>query len=268
MASVEATFTHPFKAMRSIVVLFLFLLPFLRSSAQLNNWDPAWDPTDSALIFHDDLDFYLNAYSRSELKGMRKQVNLWRMNFDKMMRRTIREVRTYSEGHGMEPRTHDFTLPDASGEGHYTLSEHSGKIRAFMFGSITNPPARVQMERWSRLAKKYAKEDVELFVIYDRELHPADRKNFKAYPPPATLEEKTAYAKEFATLGTIPVLVDGMDDAVYTLYGRAPNGAYLVDKNGVLVFRGTWADDRKMEHMIDTLLRWYKAGRPAGYKPL
>lgn len=254
--------------MRPIVFLVALLFPVVQSSAQLNNWDPAWYPTDSALIFHDDLDFYLNAYSRSELKKMRRQVNLWRMNFDKMMRRTIREVRTYSEGHGMDPRTHDFTLPVAGEDGSYTLSEHTGMIRAFMFGSVTNPPARLQMERWSRLAQKYAKEDVELFVIYDRELHPADRKNFKSYPPPTSIEQKTGYAKEFAALGSLPVLVDGMDDEVFTLYGRAPNGAYLVDKNGVLVFRGTWADDRKMEHMIDTLLRWYKAGRPAGFKPL
>jgi hypothetical protein len=54
---------------------------------------------------------------------------------------------------------------------------------------------------------------------------------------------------------------------VYTLYGKAPNGAYLVDKDGNLVFRGTWADARKMEHMIDTLLKWYKAGRPKEFLP-
>ena len=61
------------------------------------------------------------------------------------------------------------------------------------------------------------------------------------------------------------MLVDGLDDAVFTAYGRAPNGAYLIDADGNLVFRSTWADDRKMEHMIDTLLKWYKAGRPKGF---
>jgi hypothetical protein len=249
--------------MRSSIAL-ISLLFCLNSSAQLNNWDPSWYPTDSALIFHDDLDYYLNAYSKKEIAMMRKQVNIWRMNFDKLMRQTIKEVRTYSEGGGMVPRTHDFTLPNTTG-GSYTLNSNDGKIRAFMFGSITSPPARLQLERWSRLAKKYAKEDVQLFVIYGRELHPEDRKKFKVYPLPTNDAEKMTYALEFAKLGELPVLVDSMDDTTFTTYGRAPNGAYLVDKDGVLVFRGTWADDRKMEHMIDTLLKWYQAGRPKDF---
>lgn len=248
------------------LLLFLLLLP-ASANAQLNNWDPSWYATDSALVFHDDLDYYLNAYTKAEIKAMRKQVSIWRMNWDKVMRQTIRELRAYSEGHGMDPRTHDFTLPVAQEDARYHLRGHDGHIRAFMFGSISNPPARVQIERWSKLAKKYAKEpDVDLFVIYGPELHPADRKRFRLYPQPKSETEKAAYAKEFAQLGTIPVLIDGLDDAVFNAYGRAPNGAYLVDKDGRLVFRATWADDRKMEHMIDTLLKWYKAGRPKGFE--
>ena len=235
--------------------------------AQLNNWDPSWYPTDSALVFHDDLDYYLNAYSKSEIKKMRKQVRIWRMNFDKLMRQTIRELRTYSEGGGMVPRTHDFTLPVAQHAGTYNLDANKGTIRAFMFVSISGPPARVQMERWSQMAKKYVNEEVQVFAIYGRELHPADPRNFKLYPEPKSETEKIAYAKEFAQLGTIPVLVDGLNDAVFDAYGRAPNGAYLVDKDGNLVFRATWADSRKMEHMIDTLLKWYKAGKPKGFVP-
>lgn len=248
-------------------LLTVLLACCINGSAQLNNWDPRWYATDSALVFHDDLDYYLNAYSTAEIKAMRKQVSIWRMNFDKLMRQTIRELRAYSEGHGMEPRTHDFTLPIAQQAGTYSLNANQGKIRAFMFGSISNPPARVQMERWSRLVKKYEKEsDVQLFVIYGRELHPGDRKKFKLYPQPKSEYEKAAYAKEFAQLGTLPVLIDGLDDAVYSAYGKVPNGAYLVDADGNLVFRATWADARKMEHMIDTLLKWYKAGRPKGFE--
>jgi Iodothyronine deiodinase len=247
------------------LLLLLLLLSSSVGSAQLNNWDPSWYATDSALIFHDDLDYYLNAYSKGEIKDMRKQVNVWRMNFDKLMRQTIREIRAYSEGQGMEAVTHDFDLPIAQQQGRYSLKANDGKIRAFMFGSISNPPSRVQMERWSRLAKKYTGQDVQVFVVYGRELHPGDGKSFKMYPAPKSEYEKAAYAKEYAQLGSIPVLVDGLDDAVFNAYGRAPNGAYLIDADGNLVFRSTWADDRKMEHMIDTLLKWYKAGRPKGF---
>lgn len=251
--------------MRS-VLLALSLSLSLVGSAQLNNWDPSWYVTDSALVFHDDLDYYLNAYSTAEIKAMRKQVNIWRMNFDKLMRQTIRELRSFSEGGGMAPYTHDFDLPLAQEAGRYSLSANDGKIRAFMFGSISNPPARAQMERWSRLVQKYAKEDVQLFVIYGRELHPGDHKKFKLYPLPKSEYEKAAYAKEFAQLGKLPVLIDGLNDDVLTAYGHTPNGAYLVDKDGHLIFRGTWADARKIEHMIDTLLKWYKAGKPKDFK--
>lgn len=252
--------------MRYIIPLLFLLLP-TRSQAQLNNWDPSWYTTDTALVFHDDLDYYLNAYSKKEIATMRKEVSMWRMNFDKLIRNTIRDLRTYSEGRGMDPHTHDFKLPTVDGSD-YSLSGNQGKIRAFMFASITNPPARVQMERWSRLFEKFAGEEVDLFVIYGRELHPGDKKVYKNFPPPSTQEEKKAYAAEFSKLGKVPVLIDGMDDAVFTAYGRAPNGAYLIDKDGALIFRGTWADARKMEHMIDTLLKWYKAGKPKMFKAM
>lgn len=247
--------------------LLLLVLLFCggRTHAQLNNWDPTWYATDSTLVFHDDLDYYLNAYSKSDIKQMRKQVNIWRMNWDKLMRHTIKELRTYSEGGGMAPHTHDFTLPVAQDGSTYSLRKNDGKVRAFMFANITNPPARMQMERWSRLVQKYAKEDVQLFVIYGPELHPGDKKKFKAYPMPKSEYERMAYAQEFAQLGNLPVLVDGLNNATFEAYGKAPNGAYLIDKDGTLVFRGTWADARKMEHMIDTLLKWYKAGKPKGY---
>ncbi|MBL7964881.1 MAG: hypothetical protein JNM31_13675 [Flavobacteriales bacterium] len=249
--------------MRKILSLLL-LLPALHATAQLNNWDPTWAVTDSGLIFHNDLDYFLNAYTKADIKAMRREVSALHMNFNRTMRRTIADLQTYSEGGGMVPRMHDFTLPEANTGTPYHLAERKGRIRAFMFGSISNPPARHQLPSWSRMAKKYVKADVDLFVIYGRELHAGDR-NFKHFPPPTTIEQKTAHARELAKLGTLPVLVDGMDDATFTAYGRAPNGVYVIDADGTLVFRGTWADVRKVEHIIDTLLKWYAAGKPAAF---
>ncbi len=230
--------------------------------AQLQNWNPEPFHTDSALIFHDDLDYYLNGYSKEEIHAMRKQVRVWRMSFDKTMRTTIADLRAYSEGHNFDGRVHDFELTDAR-DGHaYKLSAHKGRIRAFMFGSITNPPARAQLPYWDRLVAKYAAQNVDLFVIYGKELHPGDKKTFKLYPDPKSEYEKRAYAQEFAQLTKMPVLVDGLDNAVINAYGRVPNGAYVIDADNNLVFRGTWADNRKIESIIDMLLKWYAAGRP------
>ena len=68
-----------------LLLPLLLLFAALPAHAQLNNWDPSWYVTDSTLVFHDDLDYYLNAYSKNEIKEMRKEVNIWRMNFDKLM---------------------------------------------------------------------------------------------------------------------------------------------------------------------------------------
>jgi hypothetical protein len=230
-------------------------------AAQLNNWDPTYYVTDSALIFHDDLDYYLNCYTQKEIHTMRKQVNIFKMNFDKLIRQAIEDLRAYSEGGGMDPHMHDFTLPVAQTGGSYTLSKGGGKIRAFMFGSISNPPARFQQKLWSQLTQKYDTSKVQLFIVYGRELHPGDKK-FKWYELPKSEHEKLAYAQEFAQMGTLPVLVDGLDDKVYDLYGKVPNGAYIIDADDNLIFRSTWADSRKVEYIIDTVLKWYAEGRP------
>jgi len=250
------------RCLRFLLAIGLVLTAAL-GHAQLQNWDPKPYYTDSALVFHDDLDFYLNSYSQKEIKAMRKQVNIWRMNWDKVIRKTIDDIRAYSEGNNMVPRTHDFELPEARNGGQYKLSEHGGRIRAFMFGSISNPPARMQLPYWDRLVEKYAGQNVDLFVVYGKELHPGDHKSYRMYPEPKSEHEKLAYAQEFAQLTKMPVLVDGLNDAVLNAYGRVPNGAYVIDADGNLIFRGTWADSRKIEHIIDTVLKWYADGRPA-----
>lgn len=232
-------------------------------AAQIQNWNPEPYHTDTALIFRDDLDYYLNSYSKEEIKSMRKQVNIWRMNFDKVIKATIGDLRTYSEGGNFQHGFHDFVLPTALDSSvRYDLGDAKGRIRAFMFGSITNPPARFQLPLWDRLAEKYARKNVDLFVIYGKELHPKDKPNFKEYPDPKSEYEKRRYARDLAAMTKLPVLVDGLNDAVLNAYGRVPNGAYVLDQDDNLVFRGTWADSRKIEHIIDTLLKWYADGRP------
>ncbi|HEY0977613.1 MAG TPA: deiodinase-like protein [Flavobacteriales bacterium] len=250
--------------MRHLALLFL-ALPF-SLSAQLQNWNPDPYRTDSALIFRDDLDYYLNGYSKEEIQAMRKQVSIWRMNWDKVIKATIDDIRSYSEGNGMDVRTHDFTLVDARTGLPYHLQGRTGRIRAFMFGSLTNPPARMQLPYWDRLRTKYDTSKVDLLVIYGKELHPGDKKEYKNYPAPKSEYEKVAYAKEFAQLTKLPVLVDGLNNATLEQYGKVPNGAYVVDADGRLIFRGTWADSRKVEHIIDTVLKWYAEGRPPAAK--
>lgn len=258
MAQVSAIY---FCLMRKIAFLLVLLAGNL--PAQIQNWDPAPYMENGSIRFNDDLDFFLNSYTREEIKAMRNEVSVWRMNFDKMIRATIADIQAYSEGGTMVRRTHDFTLTDVRTGGSYTLSAHKGKLRAFMFGSISNPPARAQLPFWDKLRAKYDTAQVDLFVIYGKELHPGDRKKFSRYPAPTSMDRKMAYAKDLAQLTDLPVLVDGMDDAVLRAHGMVPNGAYVVDAEGRLIFRATWADSRKIEQILDTVLKWEADGRPA-----
>lgn len=243
-------------------LLYMLLLTALPVSGQIQNWDPKPYASNGGIRFHDDLDFFLNGYSKEEIKAMRKQVSMTRMRFNKMIRATIKDIQAYSEGGNMVPRTHDFTLPNVRTGRPYHLAEHKGKLRAFMFGSISNPPARAQLPYWDKLAAKYDTARVELFVIYGKELHPGDHKHFSKYPVPSTMEQKMGYARDFAKLTKLPILVDGLDDKVLTDYGSVPNGAYVIDEEGRLIFRGTWADSRKIEQILDTVLKWEAEGRP------
>lgn len=241
---------------------YFFMLLALSLSAQVQNWDPEPFREDGSIRFNDDLDFYLNGYTQDEIKAMRRQVSMWRMNFDKMIKATVRDIQAYSEGANMPAKPYNFTLPDVGTGKHYHLGDHQGKLRAFMFGSITNPPSRAQLPFWDVLKEKYDTARVELFIIYGKELHPADKKRYKAYPVARSMEQKRKYAAEFAALTKLPVLVDGLDDKVLNAYGRVPNGAYVIDEEGRLIFRGTWADSRKIEQILDTVLKWEADGKP------
>lgn len=241
--------------MRFCLLLLLLLLHSF-STAQ-SGWNPVPHKSDEGLTFRDDLDFYLNGYSKKEIKQMRHQVNIWKMNWDKMLRQAISDVRAYSEGNLNDGRTRAFTLTDTDGK-QRTMTEDTGKVRAFMFASITNPPSRLQIPRWNKLMEKYDSTQVELFIVYGRELHPGDNK-FRDYPQPKTEGEKLAYAQQLAGTTDLPVLVDGLDDRVLNMYGQVPNACYVIDRNGRLVFRGTWADSRKVEMVVDQLLEYYKA---------
>ena len=72
-------------------ICYLLLLLSFPLSAQVQNWDPEPYNGDGGIRFNDDLDFYLNSYTKDEIKEMRHQVSIWRMNFDKMIRATVQD---------------------------------------------------------------------------------------------------------------------------------------------------------------------------------
>lgn len=67
------------------------------------------------------------------------------------------------------------------------------------------------------------------------------------------------YAKIWAGRTDLGVAVDTRDLKVQRFYGKVPNDAFVVDRNGILVFMSQWADSKKIEVVIDKLLEYEKS---------
>jgi Iodothyronine deiodinase len=84
-------------------------------------------------------------------------------------------------------------------------------------------------------------------TVYIREAHPLDEwqmdsneKENVCYRQPKTLAERVLIANDFVKrFGyPIPLAIDGMDDRVEKMYAGWPERFYIVDRNGVIVYKG------------------------------
>ena len=88
---------------------------------------------------------------------------------------------------------------------------------------------------------------VAFLIVYIREAHPEDgwvlaenRREGVALVDPASIDERAA-AAQTCTLRLrtrIPVVLDGVDDAVALAYGGWPDRLYLIDRGGFVAFQG------------------------------
>lgn len=90
-------------------------------------------------------------------------------------------------------------------------------------------------------------DEVAFFVVYIKEAHPEDgwvldrnRRAGVRIADPASAEERVAVAETCALRLRIPmpVLIDGMDNAVASAYGAWPDRLYLIGRDGRVAFRG------------------------------
>ena len=92
-----------------------------------------------------------------------------------------------------------------------------------------------------QLKVKYADRDVAFVAMYVREPH-AEERGFRQYTNHESYAHKVGYAKELIDLKdmSIPVLVDGMDQANHEMLGNLPNMVYVVDKQGIVRHCDNW----------------------------
>lgn len=116
------------------------------------------------------------------------------------------------------------------------------------------------------LARKYGDRDVQFVCLYVREPHPGERA-FRQYEKHTSYDHKRRYARELVQLKgmNVPVVVDGIDEAVHRMLGNLPNLAYVVDKRGRVVYKATWTN---AEHIDELLAELTSEGDPGRRLPV
>ncbi len=137
-----------------------------------------------------------------------------------------------------------FALLTTEGEPTSIESLAGGKPVLLIFGSLTCPMTASAVPILKTLYREYSGR-VEFVMVNVREAHPGEH-----YPQPATVEEKLAHARELAHFYAMPwpVVSDDIDGHLHRSLDPKPNSAFLIDADGVIVFRSLWASDQPALH--------------------
>jgi len=110
-----------------------------------------------------------------------------------------------------------------------------------VFGSYTCPVTDNSAPGLNDLFEQFG-ERVRFVMVDVREAHPGN-----AVPQPKSLDEKLKHAMQLRDLHgfKFEVAVDDIDGTLHRAFGPKPNSAYVLDKNGTILFRAQWANDTK-----------------------
>ena len=142
---------------------------------------------------------------------------------------------------GPGDRVPDFDLPTLGG-GHFRSTDLGETGPALMiFGSYTCPVTDSAAPGLNELHARFG--DRVRFVMVDvREAHPG-----KTVPQPQGLDEKMAHGEQLRDLHgfQFEVAVDDIDGTLHRALSPKPNSAYVLGKDGTILFRAQWANDTK-----------------------
>jgi glutathione peroxidase-family protein len=154
----------------------------------------------------------------------------------------------------------DFALPDLGGNT-VRLSSYRNKANVvLMFGSVSCGGTATQLRAGQPsirfLYTRYKKKGFEFFLIYTKEPHPGEN-----IPQPTTIEERVKNAVQLKEEEKVnfSILIDTSDNAVRNAYRGWSNGIFVVNKEGVLVFRSSWTHGPELARVLVDLCAWEKA---------
>ncbi len=148
----------------------------------------------------------------------------------------------YSKGDpGPGDRVPDFDLPTLGG-GHFRSTDLRETGPALLiFGSYTCPVTDNAAPGLKDLHARFG-DRVRFVIVNVREAHPG-----KAVPQPKSLDEKMAHAEQLRDLHgfEFEVAIDDIDGTLHRAMSPKPNSAYVLGKDGTILFRAKWANDTK-----------------------
>jgi AhpC/TSA family len=154
----------------------------------------------------------------------------------------------------------DFELPDLGGK-KVRLFGYRGKANVvLMFGSVTCGATATQLRAGNpsirSLYSRYKRKGFEFLLIYTKEPHPGEN-----IPQPTKVEEQVKNAVRLKRKEKVnfSILIDTLDNAVRNAYRGLSNGIFVVNKEGMLVFRSSWTYGAELAHVLYDLHAWEKA---------
>ncbi len=154
-----------------------------------------------------------------------------------------------------------FDLPLVGG-GNVSLAQllERGHV-ALIFGCFTAPPAMAQLPALEAHHRTYGGRGISVLFVYTREIHPGEY-----FPPHGTMEQKLDQAKRTAEHGRVsfPVAADDLEGSTHVAYGGLPSMACVVQRDGTLIYRGSWTQADVLQIVFENLLlRDRSEGKPS-----
>jgi len=188
---------------------------------------------------------------------------------------TMLSVQLFAQSQSAPPnsaeprRAFDFVLTTLQGQTIPTYCLWSNKPVVIMIGSYSCPAFRDNVRGFEELEETFSNR-VNFAVLYVQEAHPdsgpspyaeqrpkkQNERDHILLPQPKTVRERMTQASLCADTLKIkaPTLVDGMDNAAWAAFGRAPNSGFLIDGAGKFLEQEEWFDSIKMRKALKKLL--------------
>ena len=153
----------------------------------------------------------------------------------------------------------DFELSDLQGR-RVCLSQFRGKSHVvLMFGNLTCGATVTQLRAGKptirSLYTRYRTKGFKFFLVYSRETHPGEY-----ISQTTSMDERRRNALRLRKEEKVnfPILVDSLDNRLRNLYHGWSNGIFVVNKDGLLVFKSAWTYGPEVAQMLHDLYAWEK----------